>query len=129
MATRAPGQLRAFRKAVSPAPALLGLNQLVVRSAGAHRLQTPIGRRAGVAALPAFIADGVSVCRLGADEAADLRQFGGIRNLDLVHELAHHASWPAAKIVRRTTASNMGILYAFCESGVAPCMAAAAASR
>src|SRR5690348_5779267 len=131
MATRAPGQLRALRKAVSPAPALLGLNQLVVRSAGAHGLQTPVRRRAGIAALPTLIADGVSIGRLGADEAADLGQFGGIRSLDLgfVHELAHHASWPAAIIVRRTTASNMRILYAFCASGVAPCMAAAAASR
>ena len=66
-----------FGEIGAPGKALLRLGELLVGAAGAHRLQAPVCRCAGVATLPPLIADGIAVRRLGADVAADIRQFGG----------------------------------------------------
>src|SRR5688572_22732054 len=101
------------------------MHEAIVRADHIGRAQAPEGGRGDVPGLPR---DGLAVGDPGALRAQPSADDRCILAAWTLHVCAPHAS-AAARMVRRTTASSTGTLYAFLDSGVASATAARAASR
>src|SRR4051812_34852572 len=119
-------------KAPATRAARVRMREMVVGSDGRHGVQAPVHGRRTLPLLPRTVADMVAERVLGAQHFADIRQLSLDRRLVFFHEFAHRAgpqASAAARMVRRTTASKTGSLYALFPRGVAPWSAALAAAR
>src|SRR5215211_2115942 len=105
--------------------AYVRMDEAIVRADHICRAQAPEDGRGDVPGLPC---DGLAIRDPGAFRAQPPTYGQRVLTACGLHVCIPHAV-AAARMVRRTTASSTGTLYAFLDSGVAPATAARAASR